>query len=136
MLHAVSTEIGTVSISTVSAVEVAATSRLYIVDNGTSNYQITDSAPYITESQKPRRKVICQDRLLARIKSCASLSLGEIEHSNFAGCLETSHCQLQELINDNPDLHDDPTPDGHPRFDRDIVAVLIFCLHHIEYREN
>jgi hypothetical protein len=32
--------------------------------------------------------VILQDKVFAKIKSSATLSLGRIEHSNFSGCLE------------------------------------------------
>src|SRR5258707_8003545 len=34
------------------------------------------------------------------------------------------------------DLHDDPAISSHRGFDRNFVAILIFCLCHIEYGED
>jgi hypothetical protein len=103
------------------------------IDNWTSTYHITDSACPITDREYSRRKGIYQDKLLAKIRSCATSSLGAILHSNISGCLQKSDCQHEAMTKTHLNSHDDPTADGHHRFHRDIVAILVFCIRHIEY---
>jgi hypothetical protein len=51
------------------------------------------TSPTETRIQKEKKRQVgdtvpqVEDKVLARIKSSATLSLGRIEHSNFSGCL-------------------------------------------------
>ena len=79
-----------------------------------------------------------QDKVFAKIKSSATLSLGRIEHTNFSGCLEIRFSFIQEaMMGENPaDLHDEPALTGYHNLDRNFVAILIFCFRHIEDGED
>ena len=84
-----------------------------------------------------------QDKVFAdsEIRPSATLSLGRIEHSNFAVGLEnrslsfsfkarSSSCAI------NSDLRDKPAIGSHRGLDRDFVAIPIFCLCYVEYGED
>ena len=75
-----------------------------------------------------------QDKELAKIKSSAILSLGEIEHWNASGLLRKSDHQLREVpprITQN--LPEEPTSIRRRNPHRDIVTILVFSFREIEY---
>ena len=106
-------------------------------DTPVAQFQTTaTSCMTLPTDTKQKKKAITQDKVLAEIKSSATLSLGRTEHSKFSGCLENRSISLKEQLCDNPDLHDNPAIDNHPGLDRDFVAILIFCFSYIEYGED
>ena len=99
------------------------------------------------ESKKSKvGDAVPQDKVLARIKSSATLSLGRIKHSNFCGCLQKKNptlSQLQEAVMMGrwwlgQDSHDSPPSRSrsHRGLDGDFMAILVFCSRHIEYGED
>ena len=77
------------------------------------------------------------DKEFDEIKSSAVLSLGIIEHSNLSGCLESPILSFKKQFNgEKNDLHGGSAIRSYRDLDRDFVSVLVFCLRHIEYRDN
>ena len=77
-----------------------------------------------------------QVKVLTKIKSLATLSLGSIEHSNFSGHLKNQSFSFKEQLCDTPDLHDNHVIKNCHGLDRNLVAILITCFCYIEYRKD
>lgn len=94
----------------------------------------------MTSKTEKKQKRYCrrylQDEAFAEIKPSATSSLGRIAQSNFSGCLDNPTLNLQTVMGENADSHDEPLFFSYRKLDRDFMTVLVFSFRDIEYRED